>query len=121
MPDEECQAPAPGNASEEILLNAALDLAQAWGEDWHKPTQARMQTAHPQLSASALDRLDDIARAAMRHGHALVCSMVESHGGNISESQWRQGVLERYPWIDRRNLDRLFSIGRYYAWKDGVG
>ena len=121
MSNQNRQAPMPDNTSEDFLLNDALDLAQAWGEDWHKPTQARMQKAHPNLSLPELDRLDEIARAAMRHGHSLVYSMAESNDGNVNESEWRKGVLERHPWIDQRNLDRLFSTGRYYAWKDGVG
>lgn len=102
-------------------MNYALDLAQEWGEEWLKPTQERLQKAYPNLSQTELDRLNSIAQDAMKFGHDLVYSMAEKEGKNISEGTWHEAYTARYPWVDKKNLRHLFSTGKYYAWKDGVG
>ena len=102
------------------LKNYALTLAQEWGEHWNTPIQERLGAAYPHLNREELDRLNALARAAMKHGHDLVYSMAEEQGKDVDNAQWRASVLARYPWIDERNLRHLFSTGMYYAWKDGV-
>jgi hypothetical protein len=47
--------------------------------------------------------------------------MAEKSGKDVSETEWKQTYLTQYPWVDKKNLAHLFSTGKYYAWKDGVG
>ena len=111
-------APA-ANSSEQELKNYALELAQEWGPQWMKPTQKRLRTAYPAMSQSELDRLDAIARAAMVAGHELVYSMAEKSGRkNVDRVQWQTQFTTEYPWVNRKNLNHLFSTGMYYAMKD---
>ena len=102
-------------------MNFALDLAQEWGEDWLQPIQGRLSAAYPNLTREELDRYNTIAQDAMHFGHGLVYSMMEKQGKNIDEAQWKKDYLTRYPWVDDKNLNHLFSTGKYYAWKDGAG
>jgi len=106
---------------EDTLLNYALDLAQEWGDDWLKSIQERLSKDYPYFSQEELDKYNDIAQEAMNHGHDLVYFMAEEQGKEISESEWKEAYLSRYPWVDEKNLKHLFSTGKYYAWKDGVG
>jgi hypothetical protein len=105
----------------EALMNYALDIAQEWGDDWLQPIQARLSKAYPTFTKDELDKYDAIAQEAMKFGHDLVYSMAEQQGKNIDEEQWKKEYLSRYPWVDKSNLKHLFSTGRYYAWKDGLG
>ena len=105
---------------EEALMNYALEIAQAWGEDWLTPIQGRLSRAYPKLTQEQLDKYNSIAQEAMKYGHDLVYSMSEKQGRDISEAQWKETYLSRYAWVDSKNLNHLFSTGSYYAWKDGV-
>jgi hypothetical protein len=102
-------------------MNYALDLAQEWGEEWLKPIQGRLQKAYPHMSQAELDRLNSVAQDAMKYGHDLVYSMAEKDGKDINQSAWRETFASRYSWVDEKNLKHLFSTGKYYAWKDGLG
>jgi hypothetical protein len=110
--------PSP-NASDEQLLNYALDLAQEWGPEWMKPAQNRLKKAYPRMSTVELNRLNDMAKEAMDKGHGLVYSMAESKGRkNVDKAEWRKEYTVLYPWVDEKNLKHLFSTGMYYAMKD---
>lgn len=111
--------PVPGDDTP--LLNYALELAQEWGEYWLQPIQGRLGGDYPELSAEDLDRYDALARDAMKAGHDLVYALAEAQSGKVDQTQWRARYLERYPWVDERNLKHLFSTGMYYAQKDGAG
>jgi hypothetical protein len=110
------------DAGDAALQNYALDLAQEWGREWLQPIQPRLRRAYPTMPTEELDRLNAIAQDAMKEGHDLVYSMTEQLGEKgMSEAAWRSAYTPRYPWVDDKNLRHLYSTGRYYAWKDGVG
>lgn len=104
-------------ASEEQLMNYALDLAQEWGPQWMKPIQERLRNVYPTMSEAELNHLDAIARAAMDAGHGY--SMAEKHGRkNVDRAQWQSEYAAHYSWVDEKNLNHLYSTGMYYAMKD---
>ena len=53
----------------------------------------------------------------MDFSNKLIYSMVEKNGDKLNQKEWEAKVLHSYPWINRENLNRLFSQGMYYAWK----
>lgn len=103
------------------VLNAGLNLAMEWGEQWLQPIQQRLAKRYTGLSVEELDRYNAECQAAMKFGHDLVYLMAERLGADVNMDAWRGQVLERYSWINESNLSRLFSQGMYYAYKDGVG
>ena len=105
---------------EDALRNYALELAQEWGEQWLQPIQQRLAKALPHLSPEELDNYNAVAQAAMMDGYNLVYTMAEQNRKQIKEPEWRSAYLDKYPWVDRRNLAHLFSTGMYYAYKDGL-
>jgi len=115
------RTPSLDHGEEDALLNHALGFAQEWGDQWLKPTQERLHRAYPSLSQAELDRIDSVAQAAMKFGHELVYSMAEKEGKGIRKSVWLEALAALYPWVDRKNRRHLFSTGKYYVWKDGVG
>jgi hypothetical protein len=107
-------------ADEAALMNYALDLAQEWGEQWLEPVQRRLMDAYPNMSQTEADYLNDAAQKAMKTGHDLVYLLAENSGKNVKQLAWQEMYVKQYPWVDKKNLNHLFSTGMYYAWKDGL-
>ena len=101
----------------ESYLNYSLRLAQEWGKHWLQPIQDRLHKACPQLSQDQLNLYNDIAQSAMRLGHDLVYEMAEKESMKTSKEEWQKKLLEEYPWIDKKNVDYLYSTGMYHAMK----
>ncbi len=111
--------PDPRAKDDDAVLNFSLELAQEWGHNWLKPVQPRLSKVYPRMSNAELDHFNSVAQGAMKFAHDLVYTLAEELGrDSINEENWRETVLARYPWIDKRNLKHLFSTGQYYAWKD---
>ena len=104
--------------SREAILNKGLHLAMEWGEHWLKPIQARLGSKYPTLAPAELDELNALCQAAMRFGHSTVYDMASVSGKDTKYEDFEPVMTQRYPWVDSRNLSRLFSQGMYYAWKD---
>ncbi len=100
------------------ILNFGLELAMEWGENWLKPIQERLHAKYPGLSSEERDRLDVICREAMKFAYETVYRMAEASGKATSRTDFASVLGQRYPWIDRKNAEHLFSKGMYYAWKD---
>jgi hypothetical protein len=101
------------------ILNAGLDLAMAFGEDWLQPIQTRLAARFPSLSRAELDTYNATCREAMFFGHEqVVMKIPEAHKDRSVHFQlFRAAVLARFPWITAKNLSRLFSQGYYYSMK----
>src|SRR4051812_9850597 len=102
-------------------LNAGLDLAMAFGVNWLQPIQIRLAKRFPEFTSAQLDRYDEICRKAMQFGHEQVipCWRESSSNQKAAFDLFRKTLRARFPWISDANLERLFSQGCYYAWKDG--
>jgi hypothetical protein len=91
-----------------------------FGQDWLMPIQARLARLHPDLKPAELDRLNEICRSAMFHGHRVTYEQSVKLGKAVSMETVAAGVRAAYPWISEENMGRLFSQGMYYAYKDGA-
>jgi hypothetical protein len=100
------------------LLNEGLYLAMEWGEDWLKPIQERLAARNSALSKEDLDEINAISQGAMRFGHGAVYDLTLKSGDETSYGDFEPAMIAQYPWVDAKNLSRLFSQGMYYAWKD---
>jgi hypothetical protein len=54
----------------------------------------------------------------MRFGHGAVYDLALKSGEATSYGDFEPVMTAQYPWVDSKNLSRLFSQGMYYAWKD---
>jgi len=111
---------APESQDRNQFLNDGLHLAMEWGEDWLKPIQERLSKAYPGLSKEQLDEYNTICQAAMKYGHDVTYKLAEVKGKNASFEEFESIMISRYPWVNSKNLSRLFSQGMYYSWKDGL-
>lgn len=100
------------------LMNKSLSLAMAWGKNWLKPIQERLRRSYPDLTQDELNEFNDLAQSTMKFGHDLVYSSVEKNGVAIDKALFENAIKAKYPWVTRRNVNYLYSQGRYYAWKD---
>lgn len=110
---------AAATSPRDALLNEGLKLAMEWGQDFLEPVQGRLGARHPDLSGDQLDELNATCQAAMKFGHDFVYGLAQKSGGNTRYADFEPAMKARYPWVDAKNVGRLFNQGMYYAWKDG--
>ena len=96
------------------LLNKALELATEWGENFRKPIHDRIRVSYPELDDEEIDRLTTTAREAESYIYALG---EQELAGAIREADITRHAREKYPWLNRTNLNRLSGIAMYYARK----
>ena len=89
-----------------------------FGENWLQPIQSRLTKLYPELTEDELNYYNKTCREAMDIGHALVYDLVQKFGKEDSSKKFTSDFMATYPWINKKNLDHLYSQGRYYAWKD---
>jgi hypothetical protein len=94
------------------ILNAALELATEWGENFRKPIAERMKARFPDLTEDDIIEAERYAKVAESRIYTLA-EMEER--GEISESDITRIAAEEFPWLDGSHIGRLRNIGMYYA------
>jgi hypothetical protein len=104
------------------ILNAGVDLAMEFGPSWMQPIQGRLAGLYPHLTPEELDAYEAACRAAMFWAQQQVPEHWNAVGGDEAEAfrRFKPHVLTAHPWISGKNLKRLWTQGRYYAWHDGL-
>jgi len=57
---------------------------------------------------------------AIKHGHEEIYHLAEQSGKEASCDEFKNDYLTRYPWVNKKNINRMFLQGMFYAWKDMV-
>jgi hypothetical protein len=96
------------------ILNAALELATEWGENFLKPIGDRMKARFPELEDDEIARIEAFVRKAEYRIYSIA-EMEER--GEISESDIIRLAAEEFPWMDSGHIARLKNIGMFYARK----
>ena len=91
-----------------------------FGEHWLQPIQERLSKRFPNLSTDELEEYNRVCQEAMGFGHDYVYKFAEENSSEPNADNFSGVIRSRYPWINRTNLSRLRSQGRYYARKDGL-
>ncbi|MBK9164199.1 MAG: hypothetical protein IPM21_09845 [Acidobacteria bacterium] len=94
------------------ILNAALELATEWGENFHKPIGDRMKARFPGITDGEIGEAEAIAKRAESRIYELA-EMEER--GQLSESDITRIAAEEFPWLEADHIGRLKNIGMYYA------
>lgn len=94
------------------VLNAALEFATEWGENFRKPIAERMLVRFPELSEAEIAEIE----AAVRKAEYRIYEIAEMEmRGEISESDITRIAAEEFPWLEGHHIGRLKNIGMYYA------
>lgn len=108
---------------ENNILNEGLNIAMEFGENWLNPIQERLSKKYPKLDEEDLDYLNIYCREAMFEGHQFIPQILDDANKPILSDQlselFSDFIRNKYNWINKENINRLFSQGCYYAWKDG--
>lgn len=102
-------------AHSQEVLNEAMDIALEWGS-WLSPIQDRLAARRPAVSRQRLDELNGTCHAAVRFGLEIALRLSRDGGGVLKE-RFDAEVLERYPWLDDENRERMFRHCVYHATK----
>lgn len=108
----------PASEPSPEVLNAGLELALEWGQNFGKPVGPRLAVLHPELSAGQLEACELLCQEAKYFAFRVLYDLYEQGYKDPSTQQYHQPVLDKYPWISGENLNRLLTQGRYYAWRD---
>jgi hypothetical protein len=113
-------------SDESSILNSGLDMAMEFGEYFRQPIQSRLSKKYPSLTAEQLDQYNSMCTTAMESGFKFVDSILEplaTSNQTISEANLKKHLFHHmkanYPWINKDNLDRLYSQSCYFAFKNG--
>lgn len=94
------------------ILNAALELATEWGENFRKPISDRMKSRFPELTENEIIEIESFVRQA----ESRIYEIAETEErGEISEGEITRVAAEEFPWMDASRIARLKNIGMYYA------
>ena len=94
------------------LLNAALELATEWGENFRQSIHGRIREMYPDLTDQQIDEITEIVRKAEYRIYAL---SEERNSGSLTDGDATRIAMEEFPWLNGSNLSRLSNIGMYYA------
>lgn len=115
------------NESENSILNSGLKFAMEFGENCNQPIQKRLSKKYVFLSSQQLNEYNTICRDAMNYGENYFSKTLEILNQNnhtIEEKELKEKIaiymLEKYSWIDKKNMSKLFSQSCYYALKVGL-
>ena len=115
------------NPPENKILNSGLNFAMEFGENWLQPIHQRLSFKYDFLTKNQLDEYNLICTKATKIGQEFIYKTLVEISENqetIKESHLKHNLksfmLSDYPWIDNKNLSRLFSQVCYYAYKDGL-
>lgn len=96
------------------MMNAALELATEWGENFRKPIDSRMLERFPELSTDDISWLYENARKA----ESFIYGLGERElNGQISENDIVRLARCEFAWLAAANADRLKGIAMFYARK----
>lgn len=102
------------------ILNQALALSMEWGENWLLPVNERLSKIYPELSDSELTSCNDLCAEVNKGAHLLVYENPILGGSDIRFMDFEifsTQVHKKFGWINKANLQRLYSQSCYYAWK----
>jgi hypothetical protein len=113
--------------TEDEMRNIGLDLSMEFGPNWLKPLQERLSHKIPNLTSAELDSLDRECRSVRDEGIQDLHYMLEEidpkqpKDKNVVYAEFSTNQMQKHPWINKKNMDHLFSQAMYYAFKDGNG
>lgn len=115
------------NPPENEILNSGLGFAMEFGENWLQPIHQRLLSKYDFLTKKQLDEYNSKCTEVMKIGQNFIYKTLVEVSENqvtIEENHLKEilksFMLSDYPWIDDKNLSRLFNQGCYYAYKDGL-
>lgn len=103
-----------GNRYTSDMMNAALELATEWGENFRKPIDSRMLERFPGLDPDDIAWLHENARKA----ESFIYTLGERElNGEISENDIVRLARREFAWLYDANAYRLKGIAMFYARK----
>lgn len=98
------------------VLNKALSLSLEWGKEWLKPIQNRLMYIIPRLSGNDIEKISEYIIGVRDDIFEKIYNDHFDSESQTFDSDVVRITKEKYPWINKNNLSRLDSQGRYYAW-----
>ncbi len=108
-------------ADDNDILNRGLAFALEFGENWLEPIQTKLAEVYPHLTAEELDHYNQLCKEVASDGNALIFKVVHEDGEDFYSEKnrqlWQKTMLQKYPWINEKNLSHSYSQSCYYALK----
>ncbi len=102
------------------IINEGLQLHLEFGENWLTDIDNRLSVKHPELSKTELRDIDKLCRKVAKEANDFVRTNPVKKEGKVTfidSLDFKTYVLGRYNWVNKVNLNRLYSQSCYYAMK----
>lgn len=100
------------------ILNDGLNLSLAFGKDWLKPIQKRLEKRYPELTQKELDAFNKTCTEARDFGHKKLYTVAETDKVAMNKDEFVSYFLNTYPWVSIKNSKSVYRQGLYYVFKD---
>ena len=102
------------SASDNEVINAAMDLSLEWGANYGKPIQERLLKLYPNLTQAQADEMESLCKEIKRFSFDLYFLVPE---GKMTDAGVQAKIHERYPFLNSKIIQRISTQGMYYAHK----
>lgn len=113
--------------NENEILNDGLEFAMEFGKNWLQPIQERLLKKYPNLESKNLDLCNEHSKSVLKLGNDFVYKFLDNldrENQSITQNELKEKlnntILEKYPWVNNKNINQLFFQSCYYAFKDGL-
>lgn len=102
------------------ILNDGLELHMEFGENWLTDIDNRLSEKHSELSEFDLREADKLCRKIAKISNDFISKNPIKKDGKVvflDYSEFKTYILNKYGWVNERNLSQLYSQSCYYAMK----
>jgi hypothetical protein len=113
--------------SREEILNDGFAMTMEFGKNWLQPINDRLKDKFGFLAEQEIELYSGICRDARNDSSDFVLNTlgkVFDSGETIKDSDFRiefeNHILQKFDWVNKSNLNRAYSQGMYYSWREGL-
>ena len=99
------------------LLNRALALSLSPDSSWPSQVEKLLKENYPLCNNAKISQCSAASQAVKEYAAALLSDPVSGGSEAISKEQWQSTLLSKYPWINGKNISKLYSQTQYQFYK----
>ena len=102
------------------ISNNGLELSMEFGENWLKEINSKLLNEYSDLSEKELNNYNRLCKTVNKTGNDFIRKNPVKTNGKIEFidiKKFEKFILEKYSWINDKNINKLYSQSCYYAMK----
>ena len=99
------------------LLNRALAFSLSPDSSWPAQVEKLIKESYPLCSKTKISHCSADAQAVKEYATTLLSDAVNGDSEALSKDQWQSHLLAKYPWVNGKNISKLYSQTQYQLHK----